>query len=58
VAADQMAMAFSRQLKGVPQVRLSHVEVQAPEIIVQALSEELEPCLSVLLPPAGDRDDR
>jgi anion-transporting ArsA/GET3 family ATPase len=50
-AADKMASAFSRQLKGVPQVRLSHVEAQTPEIIVQALSEELEPCLSILLPP-------
>jgi hypothetical protein len=49
-AADRLAADLAAHLRGVPQVRLSFLELPAPEAIVLALSEELAPHLDTLLP--------
>jgi anion-transporting ArsA/GET3 family ATPase len=49
-AADRLAADLAVRLPGVPQVRLSHLELPAPEAIVMALAEELAPHLDTLLP--------
>jgi anion-transporting ArsA/GET3 family ATPase len=49
-AADRLAAGLAAHLPGVPQVRLSYVELPAPEAIVMALADELAPHLDTLLP--------
>jgi anion-transporting ArsA/GET3 family ATPase len=52
-AADRLAAELASRLRGVPQVRLPHLELPAPEAIVMALAEELAPHLETLLPACG-----
>ena len=49
-AADRLAADLAAHLPGVPQVRLSYLELPAPEAIVMALADELDPHLGDLLP--------
>lgn len=49
-AGDSVAEHLARRLRTAPIVRLSQVEATAPEIIVAALSRELDAHLDVLLP--------
>lgn len=49
-AADRLAAGLASRLRGVPQVRLSHLELPTPEAIVMALAQELAPHLETLLP--------
>jgi len=56
-AADGVAEHLARRLPKVPIVRLSQIEATAPEVVVAALSRELDDHLETLLPnvPRGAR---
>jgi anion-transporting ArsA/GET3 family ATPase len=49
-AADAFAAEVAADLRGLPLVRLPHVEAAAPEAVVAALSRAVEPHLAALLP--------
>lgn len=49
-AAESFAAEIGAELRGLPLVRLPHVEAAAPDAVVAALSRAVEPHLAALLP--------